>query len=119
MFCSVDKEDEEAEHSLELQYPYLKLVLNEGTTIIPIMIGTKKNLEEITSQLLKPFFNDNDSLFLISTDFCHWGKRFNYTVHDKKNQFIFQSISDIDLKGVDAIKSKKRESNQKQLGELY
>lgn len=29
--------------------------------------------------LLAPYLDDPSNLFVISSDFCHWGMRFNYT----------------------------------------
>ena len=89
-----------------MQYPFLKLVLKEGTSIIPLMVGSAKNMDKISKELLKPYFDDNESLFVFSTDFCHWGKRFGYTPHDQKNQFIYQSINEMDRRGIEAVQSK-------------
>ena len=106
LFSEVEKASDEEEHSLEMQYPYLKLVLNPGTKVIPIMVGSTKGLEKISNELLLDYFKDNESLFVISSDFCHWGSRFQYTFHDPKNEFPYQSIHELDLRGVEAIKTK-------------
>lgn len=34
-------------------------------------------------KLLAPYLDDPASLFIISSDFCHWGRRFSYTFYDK------------------------------------
>ena len=106
LFGEIDKTTDEEEHSLEMQYPFLKLVLKEGTTVIPIMVGSAKNMARISNELLKHYFEDCESLFVFSTDFCHWGKRFGYTSHDPKHQFIYQSIRDLDLRGVEAVQTR-------------
>lgn len=61
-----------AEHSLEVQLPFLQYNRNQPTQIVPVVLGTKdpkdcKNIAEI----LKPYFNGNN-LFVISTDFSHY-----------------------------------------------
>ena len=33
-------------------------------------------------RLLAPYFDDPSSLFVISSDFCHWGSRFSYNYYD-------------------------------------
>jgi hypothetical protein len=47
---------------------------------------------------------DEETFFVISSDFCHWGKRFGYTYHDP-NVKIHQSIEALDRKGMDIIES--------------
>lgn len=32
--------------------------------------------------LLSPYLEDPSNLFIISSDFCHWGRRFSYTFYD-------------------------------------
>jgi hypothetical protein len=32
--------------------------------------------------LLGPYLDDPSNLFVISSDFCHWGRRFSYTFYD-------------------------------------
>lgn len=99
---------EEMEHSLELQLPFLKLVLNDDAKIVPMLIGKSDDFEKIRD-LLWPYFLDEESLFVFSTDFAHWGKRFNFTPHDsEKYKSIYQSITAMDMEGVDAIKAKSR-----------
>ena len=34
-------------------------------------------------QLLAKYADDPRTLFIVSSDFCHWGTRFNYTFTDK------------------------------------
>lgn len=32
--------------------------------------------------LLAPYLADPSNLFIVSSDFCHWGRRFGYTAYD-------------------------------------
>jgi predicted class III extradiol MEMO1 family dioxygenase len=34
--------------------------------------------------LLSPYLSDPANLFIISSDFCHWGSRFRYTFTNKE-----------------------------------
>lgn len=42
--------------------------------------------------LLGPFLDDPGNLFVISSDFCHWGTRFSYTFYNaEKARFCADS----------------------------
>ena len=60
---------DEDEHSIEMQLPYLALLFcnNPDITIVPIMIGSidQKAAGRYTESL-HPFFDDNETLFIIS-----------------------------------------------------
>ncbi len=32
---------------------------------------------------LAPYLADPSNLFIVSSDFCHWGDRFNFTFYDE------------------------------------
>ncbi len=38
--------------------------------------------EALFGEILSPHFQQPSSLFVISSDFCHWGSRFSYTFYD-------------------------------------
>ena len=91
-FTSMSKEVDEAEHSCEMQLPYIhrllqKLYLNQSTSsyppLVPIMIGgTSPDTEKTLGKMLAPYIADESNAFAISSDFCHWGGRFSYTYYD-------------------------------------
>ena len=39
--------------------------------------------EQQYAQVLAPYLQDPGNLFVISSDFCHWGARFGFTFHDE------------------------------------
>ena len=90
-FTTMSKEIDEAEHSAEMQLPYIhrllqKLYPDQPTSayppLVPIMIGgTSPATEKALGQLLAPFIADPTNAFVISSDFCHWGSRFGYTYY--------------------------------------
>ena len=50
--------------------------------IVPIMVGnTSTSSEKLYGELLAKYFLLPNTLFVISSDFCHWGKR---NMHKKK-----------------------------------
>jgi AmmeMemoRadiSam system protein B len=105
-FNFIDENTDEEEHSLEMQYPFLKNAFGEeDVKFLPIMVGElNNNLMEISNSLLD-FYKDKKTLFVISSDFCHWGKRFRYTYYDQNNGKIFESIENLDKMGMKAIES--------------
>lgn len=66
-------------------------------TIIPIMVGVLSLEREAEfGQILAPYLADPQNLFVISSDFCHWGNRFRYTHYDESEGPIYKSIEKLD-----------------------
>ena len=43
------------------------------------MVGaTDYAMQQEYGKLFAPYFDDPDTIFVISSDFCHWGKRFEF-----------------------------------------
>jgi len=106
-YLSVDVE--EAEHSLEMHLPYISKVMagKQGDfTIVPIMVGSlTKESEDSYGELLAPYLLKEDTIFIVSSDFCHWGKRFDYTLYYEDKGPIHASIEALDHRGMAAIES--------------
>lgn len=47
-------------------------------------------------RIFAEYLKDPENLFVISSDFCHWGRRFRYTYYDKSKGNIYESIEDLD-----------------------
>ncbi|EFN54834.1 hypothetical protein CHLNCDRAFT_48888 [Chlorella variabilis] len=75
---------DEAEHSLELHLPYIvHMMAGRPFTLVPIVVGAiSAESEAAYGRLLAPYLDDSSNLFIVSSDFCHWGKRFSYTFYD-------------------------------------
>lgn len=104
----LDKDQDEAEHSLEMHLPYILHSMGDCEfTLVPIMVGSLSNgLEETYGKLLAPYADDESNFFVISSDFCHWGKRFGYTpFNSKEYTHIYKYITDLDRQGMDAIET--------------
>lgn len=52
--------------------------------------------EALYGRLLAPYMADPQTLFVISSDFCHWGQRFRYTYYDRSCGPIHRSIQNLD-----------------------
>jgi predicted class III extradiol MEMO1 family dioxygenase len=101
-FTIMSKETDQKEHSGEMQYPFIQKALldsiesnnnsnsdgEEGASasaqspslrILPIMIGAiTTSQEQQFGKLLAPFLARENVFAVISSDFCHWGRRFGY-----------------------------------------
>ena len=102
-----DKKNEEDEHSLELQFPFIAYLFREKLNqiqIVPIMVGDLSS-ESISrmAESLTPYLDSEESLFVISSDFCHWGKRFSYQYVINKDISLSKSIQQLDMLGVSKI----------------
>jgi len=53
-------------------------------------------MEEKIGDLLLPYFDDDNTIFCISSDFCRWGKRYKFTYFNEKDIDIFKSIEKLD-----------------------
>lgn len=120
-FSIMERHVDEAEHSGEMQYPYIAKVINdalgEGSTkslhvrVLPIMIGaTSTSQEQKFGLLLAPYLAQPNIFTVVSSDFCHWGKRFSYYPHLSTNPddgTPFNQIADyiewLDRKGMNGI----------------
>ena len=105
----IDQEYEENEHSLEMHIPFIKKVFNDAQqdfTLVPIMVGQldKEKLKKY-AKILLPLFNDERTLFVVSSDFCHWGQRFQFTFKYADEPVIHKSIEKLDKIGMGLIEN--------------
>ncbi|MFH4984306.1 hypothetical protein AB6A40_011015 [Gnathostoma spinigerum] len=87
LFDMMDFRKEEAEHSLEMQLPFIAKVMErqpaDSYTIVPILVGSLSSIRQLSyGKVLAQYFADPRNLFVISSDFCHWGNRFHYSPFD-------------------------------------
>ncbi|GAA6023161.1 hypothetical protein JCM8202_001006 [Rhodotorula sphaerocarpa] len=80
-FDDMDQDTDEDEHSIEMHLPYIRKVFEgRDIQIVPILVGSiSTSSERAFGALLAPYLADPHTLFVISSDFCHWGSRFRYT----------------------------------------
>ncbi|ODV88737.1 hypothetical protein CANCADRAFT_3383 [Tortispora caseinolytica NRRL Y-17796] len=124
-FEKMNISDDEDEHSLEMHMPFIykKMSMHKDgiRPIIPILVGAiDTHTENMYGLLLEKYFSDPKNAFVISSDFCHWGRRFSYTgyastpevydsyrllgtaAHDPKVP-IFKGIQYLDSKALEVI----------------
>jgi len=99
--------DDENEHSIEMQLPYIAKVMEPARgnfSVVPVMVGSlSPNSESKYGKIFAKYLKDPSICFVISSDFCHWGDRFNYTHYDASAGEIHQSIKALDHAGMDLI----------------
>ncbi|XP_064489646.1 protein MEMO1-like [Ornithodoros turicata] len=104
-FEDISLHTDENEHSLEMHLPYIaKIMEKHEFTIVPIMVGSLgPDDEAFFGRLLSKYLADPDNLFVVSSDFCHWGARFRYQYYEKQWGEIHESIEKLDRMGMDII----------------
>lgn len=100
LFDVLSRSDDEAEHSLELHTSFIRRVLERKKggkggdekkggknavavpplpPLIPVMVGAlSPEAEAATAAALLPLVRDPRTLVVVSSDFCHWGSRFQF-----------------------------------------
>lgn len=119
-FEVMSKQVDETEHSLEMHLPFIfKVMEGQEFMLVPILVGSlsSKSAKKFGA-ILSPYLEDLNNLFIISSDFCHWGKRFSYTYYDKNFSTISKSIEALDRKGMEIIESKSSIGFEKYLKEF-
>lgn len=117
LFFKLSEKVDLEEHSIEMEIPFLKYIFKkQNFSIIPIVVGDNdlRTNKEIGKALYE-LYEDPETLFVISSDFCHWGRNFRYTYHNKKFENIWESIQDLDKQALDII----AEMNSEKLEEYF
>ncbi|KAJ1343106.1 AmmeMemoRadiSam system protein B [Batrachochytrium salamandrivorans] len=99
-FQSLDMQADEDEHSIEMHLPYIHKIMSarqDPYTIVPILVGSSRPQNQHQyAELLAPYLADPSNLFVVSSDFCHWGRRFDYTFRGDPSMPIHESIEKVD-----------------------
>lgn len=93
------------EHSLEMEFPLLKFMFKDHPfKIVPIMVGdvSFKGCQDL-AKAFEPYSKDTRTLFVISSDFCHWGARFDYTYLPDGDGQIWERIKSLDKQASEMI----------------
>ena len=70
------------------------------------MVGQISNdQEQAYGAILSQYYKDPATVFVISTDFCHWGSGFDYTPYDNSKGQIWEFIEWLDMTGVRLIEA--------------
>ena len=89
-----------------MHLPYIKKVFRDHDIgLVPIMFGELTYEEEVKyGEILSPYLQDPETLFIVSTDFCHWGANYNFYPHDTSiSEDINKYVEYLDKQGMDLI----------------
>jgi AmmeMemoRadiSam system protein B len=90
------------EHSIHLHAPFIHYTLPD-VPIVPIVVGTMdQQAEDQIANSIKNVMTDK-SLIMISSDFTHYGEKYNYTPYSEEVD-IKSKIHDFDHQVIDLIK---------------
>lgn len=102
----IRKEVEENEHSLEMHLPYIQKVFldagkAESLKLVPLMVGDIPEDKYLAyAEILAPLLMDDKTVFIVSSDFCHWGQRFRFVHKFDDEPIIHKSIERLDHQGM-------------------
>mmetsp|Transcript_16608 Transcript_16608/g.42395 ORF Transcript_16608/g.42395 Transcript_16608/m.42395 type:complete len:288 (+) Transcript_16608:110-973(+) len=104
-FETMALDTDEAEHSLELHLPYIQAVMGSRSfQLVPVLVGSLAPADaERYGQLLAPYLADPQTVFVVSSDFCHWGSRFAFQPVDERYAQICEGIEALDRRAMDLI----------------
>ncbi|CAN6620457.1 MEMO1 family protein Mho1p [Trichomonascus vanleenenianus] len=121
LFKTMSMAVDEDEHSFEMHMPFIYKMAAQHKSgikpIVPILIGhTMPKDDTKLAEILAPYFAEEENAFVISTDFCHWGSRFDYMMYTESEDTedvrelgrvgqtpIYKSIEYLDRKGMDVL----------------
>ncbi|KAJ3609910.1 hypothetical protein NHX12_022004 [Muraenolepis orangiensis] len=107
MFERMSLQTDEDEHSIEMHLPYTAKAMEshkDEFSIVPVLVGAlSESKEQEYGALFSKYLADPSNLFIISSDFCHWGQRFRYTYYDESQGEIYRSIENLDKMGMGII----------------
>lgn len=110
-FTLMDSQTDEDEHSIEMHLPFIRHVFKHSVTVVPILVGSiSPTKEKLFGSILAPFLADKANLFVVSSDFCHWGQRFNFTTHSDFSMDIHESIELLDREAMTHIETRRPEA---------
>ncbi|CAH0475902.1 unnamed protein product [Peronospora belbahrii] len=120
-FATMSMDVDEDEHSIEMHLPFIYKIMNgRQFTAVPILVGnTKSKMDEEYGKILAPYLENDENLFVISSDFCHWGPRFRYQPHDSTYGEIHEYIKYLDHQGMGFIERLDAEGFTKYLDETH
>lgn len=90
-----------------MHVPFLQKRL-QGTawTLVPILVGALSTEAEARyGRVLGAYLSEPGNLFVASSDFCHWGRRFNYTRHVAADGPPHASVEALDREGMRLIEA--------------
>lgn len=91
-----------SEHALEVQLPFLQVVLPQRPAVVPLVCGelTPAELRELARALAPVLWNPH-TLWVISSDFTHFGEAFGYVPFTRD---VPRRLEELDTGAIDLIR---------------
>jgi hypothetical protein len=99
-----------AEHSLEVQLPFIQFYFSKAPKVVPILLGTRNiTMLDLIASELSAWFNERN-LFIISSDFSHYPSYTEAVRADKLTSdailtgdpdVFLKTVRDIEASGID------------------
>ena len=92
-----------------MQLPWIQKLWKDANklkklTLVPLMVGDlPEEKYQYYAQALLPLFMEERTVFIVSSDFCHWGKIHKFTKTYEDEPMIHNSIERLDRQGLDLI----------------
>ena len=106
-FMVVSRQDDLDEHSVEMQLPLLRKIM--GSRVVPIVpLFVSRFNERLCSDFASALSESPDLAscgWIISSDFCHWGRRFQFHPEPKDSTPLHEFIESLDRRGISLIES--------------
>jgi MEMO1 family protein len=93
------------EHSIEIQLPFLQKVFDYVPPVVPILIPQLNQNQR--DELVAVLSSWKNTLFIVSTDFTHYGADFGFTPFSNN---LEQQIKDLDHGAIETILNKESQS---------
>lgn len=110
-FCSatdnsvLDEITDRREHSLEMQFPFIKFCCPDAE-IVPYLIGSysKSSFSQIAA-MLRDTLRQRDTVMVVSSDFCHYGHNYGFypDLRAYTGKTVSEKIKALDMDALDKI----------------
>ena len=93
------------EHSLEIELPFLQVV-DPDLSVVPVLVGTHDDADQLAA-LGKGLatLDDGETLFVVSSDFTHYGASFGYLPFPPKGAaYVAEELRRLDFGAIEAVR---------------
>lgn len=88
------------EHAIEIELPFLQQVLAPGFCLVPLLAGATSAAQERALAAQLAGLDDGQTLFVVSTDFTHYGARFDHQPHGALDRAVAARVRETDARAL-------------------
>ena len=106
LFGETTAKQDEREHSIEMQLPFIRAQF-PNVPIVPILVGNLTRAAELRyASALLPYLLDPSTRVVVSSDFCHYGPRYDFTPRPSKAMSPRAFVETLDMHAIHAISTR-------------